>query len=224
MKRLALAVPLILGVVLSAAPAAGTAPPAGVLLADVAHALDGRMLVITGRVLNTGASPIGQLVIDAAGFGPAGDLVASGSDGIPWQVAPGQAESFRIAIPLARHLIREYVVEVSRVPPGAPLASARRGVGVALYRDHLRTLIELRGDVLHGILSVRVVGPVLPIAGVTAEATVLVFDPLHERFRPLRVSLDLAPGRPAEIFVGSRHAILISLRVVDLRLQSTWSD
>lgn len=224
MRCLAPAVVLILGAVFAAAPATATVPPGQILLTDVGHALDGRMLTITGRVTNAGPAPTTQLVIDADGYGPTGDLVASGSDGIPWRMAPGQAEQFRIGIPLERHLIREYVVQVSRVRPAIPLASTRRGVEVALYREHLRTLIELRGEVRQGFLLIRVAGPVAPIAQVSAEATVLVFDPHLERFKPLRVPVDLAPSRPAVLFLGSPHAILVSLRVVDLLLRATWSD
>lgn len=222
--RLVLAVVLIVGVVLPAAPAGAAAPPSGILLTDVAHALDGRMLVITGRVVNAGPTPAGQLVIDAVGFGPTGDLVAVGSDGIPWQVAPGGLETFRISILLVRNLIREYVVQVSRVRSPVPLASTRRGVDAALYRDHLRTLIELRGHVLQGLLTVRVLGPALPVARVTVEATVLVLDPVLEGFRPLQVNLEFDPNRSTTVFLGSPHAFLVSLRLVDLRLMATWSD
>ena len=224
MRVVCVAAVMLLGLLVPAPPGDAGAPPSPILLTDVSHALEGRVLVITGRVVNTGSESIMPLVIDAAGFGPAGDLVASGSDGIPWEVRPGQAERFTIAVPLARSLIREYVVEVSRVRSTVLLASARRGVDVGLYRSHLPTLIELRGHVQAGTLVVRAEGPGLPIAQVTAEATVLVFDPLIEWFKPLRVQLDLPPDGSASIFLGSPHAFLVSLRLVDLRLKSSWSD
>lgn len=224
MRRPILAVVVVLGALLPAAPAAATAAPAGVLLADVTHALDGRMLTITGRVTNAGPAPTDQLVIDAAGFGPSGDLVALGSDGIPWRMARGQTEQFRIGIPLERQLVREYTVQVFKVGAAIPLASTRRSVDVALYRDHMRTLIELRGAVLQGVLIVRVTGPALPVARVTVEATVLVFDPVIEAFRPLLMNLEFDPNRSATAFLGSPRAFLVSLRLVDLRLVSTWSD
>ena len=215
---------MLFGLLPLVVPGHAAAPPSPIILTDVSHALEGRALTITGRVVNTGPAPVIPLVIDAAGFGPAGDLVASGSDGIPWEVRPGQAERFTIAVPLARSLIREYMVEVSRVQSTVPLASVRRGVDVGLYRSHLPTLIELRGHVQAGTLVVRAGGPGLPIAQVTAEATVLVFDPLIEWFKPLRLTLDLPPDGSASIFLGSPHAVLASLRLVDLRLKSSWSD
>jgi len=182
------------------------------------------MLVITGRVTNTSPAPVRPLVIDAAGYGPSGDLVATGSDGIPWEIARGQSERFAIDIPLERTLIREYVVQVSRVRASVPFFSTRCSVDVALYRDYLRTLVDLRGHVFEGALTVRADGPGLPVVQVTAEATVLVFDPLLGGFKPLRLNLDLDLNRSTTVFVGSPHALLVSLRLVDLRLKSTWSD
>ncbi|HXF82933.1 MAG TPA: hypothetical protein VNN19_09310, partial [bacterium] len=195
-----------------------------VTLTDVSHALDGRMLIITGRVGNEGDEPLVPLVIDVAGYGPSGDLVVTGSDGIPWPLAPGGVERFTIPVPLARALVREYVVQVSRPRAGPPLASARRGVDVALYRDFLPTLIALRGRVEFGLLTIRAEGPGLPVARVTAEATVLVFDPVAEWFKPVRLTLDIPPDGATTVFVGSPLARLVALRLVDVRLKSSWSD
>lgn len=224
--RGALAAGFVFVTVVSLGGAGYAAPPAPspIILTDVSHALEGRSLIITGRVLNGSHQSLVPLVIDATAYGPAGDLVATGSDGIPWEVRPGQTERFTIPVPLTRTLIREYVVQVSRPRAGAPLASARRGVDVSLYRDHLPNLIELHGSVQFGLLTVRADGPGLPVALVTAEANVLVFDPFIEWFKPVRVKLDLPPDGAASVFLGSPQAILISLRLVDVRLRSTWSD
>lgn len=203
---------------------ASAAPPPLIGLTDVSHALEGRMLVITGLVHNGGREAVVPLVIDVDAFGPAGDLVATGSDGIPWELRPGRSERFTITVPLHRTLIREYVAQVSRPRSGTTLASMRRGVDVGLYRDHLRNLIQLRGSLQFGLLTVRAEGPGLPVAEVTAEASVLVFDPLIDWFRPLRVKLDLPPDGTATLFLGSSRAILVSLRLVDVRLRAAWSD
>jgi len=224
MRAIGLVTVVLIGLSLPAGRLSAAAPAPRILLTDVSHALEGRSLVITGGVTNAGSAAVAPLVIDASGFGPAGDLVAMGSDGIPWEMGPGQTERFSISIPLGRMLIREYVVQVSRVRAPAPYSSARRGVDVALYREHLRTLVMLRGDLFKGVLTVRAEGPGLPVAVVTADAQVLVFNPLLEGFQPVRLSLDLDLNRSRTVFVGSPHAFLISLRLVDLRLKVTWSD
>ncbi|MDQ7844794.1 MAG: hypothetical protein QN141_13900 [Armatimonadota bacterium] len=224
MRPVRLIIVVLLGLSVTANPArAATAPPP-VVLTDVSHALEGRMLVITGRVTNAGSAPTAPLVIDATGYSSSGDLASTGSDGIPWPMAPGQTERFSIGLPLGRTLIREYVVQVSRVRAPVPYSSARRTVAVAMYREFLRTLVELRGDLFKGFLTVRADGPGLPVAQVTAEASVLVFNPLLDGFQPLRLTLDLDLNRFTTVFVGSPHAFLISLRLVDLRLNAGWSD
>jgi len=228
MRAIRKATALLFGLSLWAAstPAAPTpaAPAPAVDLTDVSHALEGRMLVIVGRVTNTTAATAPPLVIDARGYDPSGDLVATGSDGIPWPLAPGQTERFSISIPVGRMLIREYVVQVSRLRAAAPYASARRSVAVSMYRDVLPTLVALRGDIFRGFLTVRAEGRDLPVAQVTAEATVLVFNPLLEGFQPVRLKLDLDLNRSTSVFVGSPHAFLVSLRLVDLRLTASWSE
>jgi hypothetical protein len=220
-----LLIAVLAATVLAATPVgAGPAAPPIVALADVAHALDGRALVITGRVLNAGPEPLAQLVVDAAGFGPSGELVAAGTDGIPWAVPPGGAERFAIALPLGRTLIREYLIEVSRRGAPAALASARRGVAAALYRDHLPSLIELRGRVEAGLLTVRAEGPGLPFAQLTAEVSLLVFDPVLDGFRSVRLRVELPPDGAATVFLGTPRAILIALRLADIRLRAAWSE
>ena len=64
------------------------------------------------------------LIIDANGYGPGGELVASGTDGIPWQVQPGAIERFSMSLPLGPQLVREYVVQASLPGLSRPLASA----------------------------------------------------------------------------------------------------
>src|SRR5438552_14850913 len=101
----------------------------------MSHALDGDTLVITGWVTNRGAGPVPGLVIDARGFSPAGDLIAFGSDGIPWAVPPGRAEHFSVLVPVLETLIRDYTVAVS-VPrvPVRPLAGVWRSGVVVVVR------------------------------------------------------------------------------------------
>src|SRR3989454_11927621 len=77
--------------------AARAAAPEPVLaLSDVGQAVAGDTLIITGWVTNRGVSPVSGLVIDARGFSPSGDLIAFGSDGIPWGILPGRAEHFSV--------------------------------------------------------------------------------------------------------------------------------
>lgn len=195
-----------------------------VAVVEVSHALDGRMLVVSGQVKNTGAALPDGLIIDVMGFGPSGDLVASGTDGIPWRIGPGGVERFTIPLPLDHQLVREYVVFVSQPRARSPLVSVRRGVDVSLYRDHLRTLVELTGHVQSGTLIVRANAAGFPIALIAAQANVLVFDPRVEWFQLLTVSVDVSPERPAVVFLGTPQAFLLSLRVVDIRLKAGWSD
>jgi len=145
--RLAGALGVLLSLLLmpSFAPAAAQAE-ASVSLIDVFHTLDGRIVAISGVLRNTGTQPLRGLIIDANGYGPGGDLVASGTDGIPWQIAPGVVERFSMSLPLGPQLVREYLVQVTVPRLSRPLATARRTVDVELYRQHVRTLIKLQGD------------------------------------------------------------------------------
>src|SRR3989442_151127 len=195
--------------------AARAAAPEPILaLSDVGHALDGDMLIITGWVTNRGMSPVSGLVIDARGFSPAGDLIAFGSDGIPWTVPPGRAEHFSVLVPVLETLIRDYTVAVS-VPrvPVRPLAGVRRSVDVVLYRALVLSRVRIFGDVDIGQLTLRSDVRGLPVAQLTVEATVILQQPKINLLQTLTVTL---PADATEAFeIGGNRAALGSLRTVD---------
>ena len=105
---------------------AGPAEPSAALI-DVFHTLDGRTVTISGVLRNTGTQPLRAMVIDTSGYGPGGELVASGTDGIPWQIQPGAIERFSLSLPLGPQLVREYVVQVTVPRLSRPLALATGG-------------------------------------------------------------------------------------------------
>ncbi len=214
-------------VVLGLAGASAAGPSAGpmVTLADLSHALEDRTLTITGWAENRGTTPVSQLVIDARGFGPSGDLVAFGSDGIPWELRPGATERFTIALAVGPQLVRDYVVQVStRGSPSRLLASQRRSVSVELYRPLLFARVEIIGELQAGVLTVRTSANGLPITQVTVRATVLLptFDPLHLDI--ISVDLDIPADGTKIILLGTRRAKLLSVRLLDFRLKTTWTD
>lgn len=196
---------------------------AGVSLTSVSHALEGRTLIITGWVHNRGSLPIGQLVVDAAGFAPAGDLIAFGSDGIPWDILPGSAERFDIHLPIRDQLIREYTVQVARarVTP-RPLAGIRRGVDPTLYRSLVLTMVRVRADVRPWRLSVRSDARGLPVARVTVIAT-LLFP--HQQFHELAtITVDVPADGETSIPLGVKEVFLLGVRVIDVLLTASWAE
>lgn len=223
--RLAGALGVFLSLVLvpSFAPAAAQAE-ASVALIDVFHTLDGRMVTISGVLRNTARQPLRGLVIDANGYGPGGELVASGTDGIPWQVAPGAVERFSMSLPLGPQLVREYLVQVTIPRLSRPLASARRTVDVELYRQHVRTLIRLQGDTRNGLLIVRADAEGLPVSQVSVRASLWALDPFLERFRLVTLDFDVQADRSTTVFVSTTQAMLLSLQIVDVRLRASWAN
>lgn len=215
---------LLLIVVLLAPTAVAGYQPASLGLAELSHTLEGQMLIIHGVVRNLASGPLRAIVIDAYGYGPGGDLVASGSDGIPWAIPAGGAERFAIALPLGRQLVREYAVQVSLTGQPGSIASLRRGVDVGLYREHLRSLIRVRGEILHSFLIARADAAGFPVSQVVVQAAVWVLDPRADRFELLTLNFEVEPDRTATVFLGTPHALLLSLRLVDLRLKVSWSD
>lgn len=198
-------------------------PP--ILFSEVAHAIEGRTLTVTGLVRNLGQQPLSRLVIDASGFGPSGDLVTAGSDGVPWVLGPGQSERFSIAMPIHRRLVREYVVAVAEsTPPFTPITSVRRGVDVDLYRPLILSMIRLRAQVQGGLLSVKAETEDLPITHVTAQITLLLTSVLTDHFEAVTLNVDLKANSSQTIFLGVHHALLLAARVADFRLRSAWSD
>src|SRR5437016_2652440 len=161
------------------------------------------------------------LVIDARGSSPSGDLIAFGSDGIPWAVPPGRAEHFSVLVPVLETLIRDYTVAVS-VPriPARPLAGVRRSVDVALYRALVLSRVRIFGDVDIGQLTLRSDVRGLPVAQLTVEATVILQQPKINLLQTLTVTL---PADASEVFeIGGKRAALVSLRIVDVLLRTAW--
>jgi len=216
---------VLLGITLVASPAtADPPPPARIVLSDVSHGLENQMLVITGLVRNLTPDPVARLVIDVNGYGPRGELLTSGTDGIPWEMPAATTERFTIALPLGRQLVREYVVQVSAQRSPGMLSSVRRGVDVGIYRDHLRSLVRVSAQIEHGILVARADAAGLPVSQVTIQATVWMLDPLAAHSKIFPFVLDISPDRFSTVFLPTPHAILLTLRVLDIRLKASWSD
>ena len=213
---------LILVLAPSGAPAA-TAEPSAALI-DAFHTLDGRMITISGVLRNTGPLVLRGLIIDANGYGPGGDLIAAGTDGIPWEIRPGVLERFSISLPLGPQLVREYVVQVTLRGLPRPLTSTRRTIDAELYRQHVRTLIRVHGDTRNGMLVVRADATGLPVSHVTVRASLWALDPFLEHFKLVTLDVDVQADRSATVFVSSTQAILLSLQIVDVRLRASWAD
>jgi hypothetical protein len=164
-------------------------------------------------------------VIDARGFGPSGDLVAFGSDGIPWELRSGATERFTIALTVTPQLIRDYIVQVStRGSPARLLANQRRSVSTELYRPLLFSRVGITSELEAGVLKIRTSAEGLPVTQVTVRATVLLreFDP--KRVNVFSIDLDVPADGTTVIPLGTRRAKLLSVRIVDLRLKATWTD
>lgn len=199
---------------------AGSVPPA-VVLTDVTHTLDGSTLVITGWVRNQATRPVSRLVVDASGFAPSGDLVAFGSDGIPWDISPDRAERFSVALPVPDRLIRDYTVVVSPAQaPVHPLAGLRRSVDVVLYRPLAMSRVRVSGDVQIGQLTLHSDVRGMPVAQMTVEATLIFVQPRVNLLQTLTVTL--LPDASEVFEIGGKRAALVSLRIVDLLLNATW--
>lgn len=205
------------------APGASGAPSGAlVTLTDVAHALDGSVLVITGLLENRGPAVAGFL-IDATGFSAQGDEVAAGSDGIPWKVRSGGIERFTIRLVVSERLIRDYVVTAAYAkPPYTAMASARRGVDFALYRSLILSRVQVRAELVGGWLVVRNLADRLPVAQITAEVTLLL--PFRKTFVVQTITLTIPADGTATAFVGFPGAVLVSTRVTEVLLKTTWSD
>jgi hypothetical protein len=225
LAALSLFVVLVLApVVAPASQAAPLAAPPSVSLIDVFHTLDGRLITISGTLRNAGTVPLRGLIIDANGYGPDGQLVASGTDGIPWQLAPGALERFSMTLPLGPQLVREYLVQVSLPGLSRPLTSARRTIDFELYRQHVRTLIQVEGDTRNGLLVVRADTEGLPVSQVTVRASLWALDPLLDHFRMVTLDFDVQGDSSKTVFVSTTQVILVSLQIVDIRLRANWSN
>lgn len=225
--------PVALGMLVSlvvwlptALAAPGSSPPASpsVALLEVSHSLEGRQIIISGILRNTGPVPLRGLVIDADGYGPGGDLVASGTDGIPWPIQRGALERFSMFLPLGPRLVRDYVVQVTHPRQGGPLAVARRTIDVELYRRHVRSLVRLEGSTHSGELIVRADAGGLPVSQISVRASLWALDPLLEEFKLVTLDFDVGPDRSTTVFVSPIRAVLISLQIVDVRLRASWGD
>lgn len=204
-------------------PAAGAVtawPTAALAISDVAHAVDGNALVVTGTIENRGQAVTG-LVIDAEGFSAQGNPVVSGSDGIPWTVPAGGRERFAVRLPLGETLVREYTVQAALArPPYAPLAGARRGVDLALYRPFILSQVRVRGEVAGGwlIVSSRTAG--LPVLRVTADVTVLFV--VRKAVWLQTVTVDVPADASTTIPIGINAAAVAAVRVTDILLKISW--
>ena len=216
---------LVLALILTA-PSTSLAGPADriVTLVDVFHTLDGRMVTVTGVLRNVGAVPLRGLIIDANGYGPGGELVAQGTDGIPWQIQPGASERFNLSFPLGPQLVREYIVQVTLPRAAQPLATARRAIDTELYRQHIRSLVTLDASTRNGSLIVRADTTGLPVSQVLVRASLWALDPFIEHFRLITLDFDVPADRSKTVFVSATQAILVSLQIVDVRLRATWAD
>jgi hypothetical protein len=206
---------------------AAAEPGAGLALTGVYHALEGRHLVISGWVENRGPSPVGRLVVDASGMAPSGETTAFGSDGIPWQIAPGASETFSLRLPVDDRLIRAYTVHVaSASAPARPFASVRQTVSADLYRPLLLQMVRAQGDLIAGRLTLRADAQRLPVSTVTVEVRVIVIQSIGRRpFEDRRIEtllVDVPAEGTVSIHLGTSNAVLLALRVTDVRLRIAW--
>ncbi len=205
---------------------AGAEPGAAVALTNISHSIEGKTLIVSGWVENRGMHPAGGLVIDGTGFSPSGEPTAFGSDGIPWQIAPGQSEHFSVRLSIDGQLIREYAVQVAFVRAlTRPLAGLRRSVEFGLYRSLLLSMTQVEGSIRAGILTVRSDVRRLPVTRVTAEATVLLTHLVGRHVEASRletITLDVPADGSVTIGLGVNHAVLLALRVVDVQARVLW--
>ncbi len=214
---------LIFPLALMAVGVAGAQNTAGVTLTDLSHALEGSTLVISGWVRNRAASPVARLVVDASGFSASGDLVAFGSDGIPWEIPAGGAEQFAVRLPVGSQLVRDYVVRVAATrTPLQPLAAARRAIRLELYRPFILSRVRVSGDASPGLLVVRSDVGMLPVVEVTAEATVILVQKKIDLLE--RLALTIPANGSRMVAVGGRDLVLVDVRLVDVLLSSSWGD
>ncbi len=196
-----------------------------VALTKISHALDDRMLVVSGWVENQGPNPVSRLVIDVKGFDPSGNLAVFGSDGIPWEIQAAGAERFSVGLPIQTQLIRDYVVQLTSLAFSPRLlANQRRSVDVELYRPLLFSRVNVNGDIRAGLLTVRSRADGLPINRVIVRATVLLNDLIDLHAKVFTLDLDVPADGTATVLFGFRTAMLLTLRVVDIRLKTVWSD
>lgn len=226
MTTVRIACALVLSSLLTLVPSGPLGAQAGrtAVLIDVSHTLDGRTIAISGLLRNTGALPLRGLVIDATGYGAVGEQVALGTDGIPWQVAPGGTERFTMSLPLGPLLVREYVVQVTVPSASRPLATARRAIETELYRRHIQSLVTLQGSTYNGLLVVRADTDGLPVSLVSVRASLWALDPFLDHFRLVTLDFDVQAGRGTTVLVSPVQAVLVSLQVTDVRLRATWSE
>jgi hypothetical protein len=212
---------LLAGTVVPAPTGAQAAP--AVLLSDVSPTLDGSMLVVSGWVFNRGTGPVSRLVIDASGFAPSGDLVTSGSDGIPWQIPVGGAERFSVLLPIRDRLVRNYAVTVAVTrDPVHPLVRVHGSVSIALYRPLVLSRIRLSAMLKGGkLIFINDVGG-MPVEQVTVEATVLLRQPKINLLQILTVTLP--PDASEVVAIGGASALLVAVRIVDFVLKTDWES
>lgn len=209
-------------------PGAGTAasaPPAAAVLelVDVGHALRERTLVITGWVRNVGALPAGELVIDASGFAPTGDLAAFGSDGIPWMVAPGGAEPFQIFLPLGRSLVSRYTVTVSGSRPRqARPAAVSRSILPAFYRPLILPRVRVDVDAEATVLTFTAWAEDLPVTAVRVTVNLLVRAKDGVTLRALTVEVPVS--RPLRLRFAPLVVRVVSVTVADVVLTPSWNS
>ncbi len=212
---------IVIGAAVLLPPAVRAASPPTLALTDVDHTLDGATLVVTGWVTNRGREPLGRLVIDVQGFAPSGELVTFGSDGIPWNILPDDAERFSVSLAVPASLIRDYAVTVAPARSlGRPLVGLRRHVEVVLYRSLVLSRVHLAADVQIGRLILRNDVGGMPVAQLTVEATLILFNPKVNLLQNLTVML--LPDSMETFAIGGKRATLVSLRIVDLLLKTAW--
>jgi hypothetical protein len=217
---------ILLGVAVTGAfwphvPIVEAAHSPSIELSNVSHTLDGATLTVTGWVVNGGQMPLSRLVVDVHGFIPSGDLTAFGSDGIPWDIRPGGAERFSVSLAVPAPLIRDYTVTVSSSRAwGRPLAGVHRRVNSALYHALVVSRVRLVADVRVGRLTLRTDVGGMPVAQITVEATLVIFNPQVNLLQSLTVVM---PPDATETFsIDGIRVALVSLRVVDLLLTTAW--
>jgi hypothetical protein len=211
-------------------PRASWAEATPLALAEVSHALDGRMLVVSGRVVNRAATPVAGLVVDVAGYAPDGDPVFLAADGIPWGVPAGGREGFTARIPVTDRPVRVYTIQVALArAPRSALASLRAAVQPWAYRPLLAQAVRVKGSVRGDTLTVQAEAGQWPVWQVTVEATISV--PTFEHVNTVIVAprntdtviVQVPAGGAATTRLENRHAVVLGLRVIDAQPLSAWA-
>lgn len=201
----------------SAAPSAGASParaaaspgsPAAALRDVTGNVASVGGVTVTGTVVNTGAVPLGSLVVTATFTRASGDQVDAKTT-IEGPLAPGASAPFAIRAAMVADIIIRYQVSVTS-GTGALLATApAQSVPAAAYADFARRQIHIKVDL--GAPSTQTIGPPKVQALVSVADTgvipaqwvqqVTVVVPYTSNGMPASATVQLRPGQSQTVLV-----------------------